>query len=131
MAAWFPRACTLVLGTVSSSIWAIFGTVNLRVLSFGPLAASPSLPVSSLGTLKLPGSELFVAVASRRPPPEKDAMSAPPAANLSRGGQALAHPPLVQRPVVVGGVRGAKAVKHEGGPRRRNPAVAVGDQGHV
>src|SRR5918998_4340983 len=72
------------VGTVSSSIWAILGTVNLRVLSFGPLAASPSLPVSSLGTLKLPGSELFVAMLSRLPARKKDAMRAAPAAIMTR-----------------------------------------------
>jgi hypothetical protein len=37
-----------------------------------------------LGTLKLPGLSLFVAVLSRRPARKKEAMSATPATNMNR-----------------------------------------------
>src|SRR5215212_2391821 len=69
---------------MSSLIWAILGTVSLRVLSFGPLAAALLFSVSSLGTLKPPGSELFVAVLLKLPARKKDAMSAAPAAIMTR-----------------------------------------------
>src|SRR5215210_3129369 len=71
------------VGTVSFLIWAILGTVSLRVLSFGPLAAS-MFSASSLGTLKPPGSEPFVAVLLKLPARKKDAMSAAPAATMTR-----------------------------------------------
>src|SRR5215216_5985004 len=71
------------VGTVSSLIWFISGIVSFRVLSFGPLGAAPS-SVSSLGTLKPPGSELLVAPLLRLPARKKDAMSAAPAAIMTR-----------------------------------------------
>src|SRR5918995_1789687 len=74
-----------VYGTSSFSILAIAGTVSSRVLSLGPvlLVFSPFV-VSSLGTLKPPGLSLFVAVLSRRPARKKEAISAAPAAIMSR-----------------------------------------------
>src|SRR5215212_4001835 len=74
----------VTVGTLSSLIWAILGTVSLRVLSFGPLAAASLFSVSSLGMLKPPGSELLVAVLLKLPAKKKDAMSAAPAATMSR-----------------------------------------------
>src|SRR5215217_8437860 len=74
-----------VYGTSSFSILAIAGTVSSRVLSLGPvLLVFSSFVVSSLGTLKPPGLSLFVAVLSRRPARKKEAMSATPAAIMSR-----------------------------------------------
>src|SRR5918995_2343222 len=61
------------------------GTVSSRVLSSGPaLLVFSSLVVSSLGTLKPPGSSLLVAVLSRRPARKNDATSATPATIMSR-----------------------------------------------
>src|SRR5215210_449713 len=69
----------------SFSILAIAGTVSSRVLSSGPvLLVFSSFVVSSLGTLKPPGSSLFVAVLSRRPARKKEAMSAAPARIMIR-----------------------------------------------
>src|SRR5215212_5087467 len=69
----------------SFSILAMAGTVSSRVLSLGPvLDVFSSGVVSSLGTLKPPGLSLLVAVLSRRPARKKEAMSATPAAIMSR-----------------------------------------------
>src|SRR5215210_8875508 len=69
----------------SFSILAIAGTVSSRVLSSGPvLLVFSSFVDSSLGTLKPPGSSLFVAVLSRRPARKKEAMSAAPARIMIR-----------------------------------------------
>src|ERR687889_110616 len=69
----------------SFSILAMAGTVSSRVLSSGPVLLVFSSGVdSSLGTLKPPGSLLFVAVLSRRPARKKEAMSAAPARIMSR-----------------------------------------------
>src|SRR5829696_8428416 len=88
MAAWVFSASSsvpVVWGTSSFSILAIAGTVSSRVLSLGPvLLVFSSSVVSSLGTLKPPGSSLFVAVLSRRPARKKDAMSATPATIMAR-----------------------------------------------
>src|SRR5919199_1899698 len=69
----------------SLSILAMAGTVSSRVLSLGPVLEVFSFGVvSSLGTLKPPGLSLLVAVLSRRPARKKEAMSATPAAIMSR-----------------------------------------------
>src|SRR3954454_19977286 len=70
----------------SFSILDMAGTVSSRVLSLGPVLDVVFSPgdVSSLGTLKPPGSLLLVAVLSRRPARKKEAMSATPAAIMSR-----------------------------------------------
>src|SRR4028118_1742881 len=74
----------VVEGISSSCMRLMAGTVSLRVLSSGPAASVvSSLPwvVSSLGTLKPPGSSLLVAVLSRRPARKNEAMSAIPASS--------------------------------------------------
>src|SRR5215212_369656 len=69
----------------SFSILDIAGTVSSSVLSSGPaLLVFSSLVVSSLGTLKPPGSSLLVAVLSSRPARKKEAISAAPARIMSR-----------------------------------------------
>src|SRR5215211_1721215 len=69
----------------SFSILDMAGTVSSRVLSLGPTLDVFSFGVdSSLGTLKPPGLSLLVAVLSRRPARKKEAMSATPAAIMSR-----------------------------------------------
>src|ERR671921_545488 len=61
------------------------GTVSSRVLSWGPvLEVFSSGLLSSLGTLKPPGLSELVAVLSRRPARKKEAISATPAAIMSR-----------------------------------------------
>src|SRR5215211_2736344 len=69
----------------SSSTLAMEGTVISRVLSSGPVLLVFSRgAVSNLGTLNPPGLSLLVAVLSRRPARKKEAMSATPAAIMSR-----------------------------------------------
>lgn len=70
-------------GTVSSSIRAIAGIVNLRVLSFGPPLPSSSV-VPILGTLKPPGSSSFVATLPGLKARKKDARRATPAPMRTR-----------------------------------------------
>src|SRR5215212_8208954 len=61
------------------------GTVSSRVFSSGPVLDVFSFGLdSSLGTLKPPGLSLLVAVLSRRPARKKEAISATPAAIMSR-----------------------------------------------
>src|SRR5215218_7674368 len=69
----------------SFSILDMAGTVSSRVLSLGPTLDVFSFGAdSSLGTLKPPGLSLLVAVLSRRPARKKEAISATPAAIMSR-----------------------------------------------
>src|SRR5919107_123039 len=62
------------------------GTGSSTVLFFGPVLEVFSLSglLSSLGTLKPPGLSELVAVLSRRPARKKEAISATPAAIMSR-----------------------------------------------
>src|SRR5919206_5110684 len=69
----------------SFSILDMAGTVSFKVLSLGPvLEVLSSGLLSSLGTLKPPGLSELVAVLSRRPARKKEAISATPAAIMSR-----------------------------------------------